>query len=191
MSVKPEGIFRDPLAEQLEALRECREQLARQANGGEASPEVAGEDPREELQRAVGSLCLAEEELRQQNEQLLAAQLALEDERRRYQELFEFAPCGYIVTDPLGIIQEMNRRAELLLDHRRELLRCKPLSVLLPKEARPSFFSHLHRLLRRGAGEVETWGRCSCARAPHPSPSRSSRRPSCSRSPSRSSASPA
>ena len=84
MSVKPTaGMLRDPLAEQLEALRECREQLARQANGGEASPEVAGEDPREELQRAVGSLCLAEEELRQQNEQLLAAQLALEDERRR------------------------------------------------------------------------------------------------------------
>src|SRR5438552_13900904 len=158
VSVKPTaGMLRDPLAEQLEALRECREQLARQANGGEASPEVAGEDPREELQRAVGSLCLAEEELRQQNEQLLAAQLALEDERRRYQELFEFAPCGYIVTDPLGIIQEMNRRAELLLDHRRELLRSKPLSVLLPKEARTSFFSHLHRLRRRGAGEVETW----------------------------------
>src|SRR5204862_37931 len=63
----------------------------------------------------------------------------------------------YIVTDALGIIREVNRTAELLLDHRRELLRCKPLSVLLPKEARPSFFSHLHRLLRRGAGEVETW----------------------------------
>ena len=158
MSVTPtEGMLRDPLAEQLEALRVCREQLARQANGGEASPEVAGEDHREELQGAVESLRLAEEELRQQNEQLLTAQLALEDERRRYQELFEFAPCGYIVTDPLGIIQEMNRRAELLLDHRRELLRCKPLSVLLPKDARPSFFSHLHRLLRRGGGEVETW----------------------------------
>jgi len=57
-------MLRDPLAEQLEALRECKKQLARQANGGEASPEVAGEDPREELQRAVGSLCLAEEELR-------------------------------------------------------------------------------------------------------------------------------
>jgi len=118
---------------------------------------MSSRQPATQEPRAVESLRLAEEELRQQNEQLLAAQLALENERRRYQELFEFAPCGYIVTDPLGIIQEMNRRAELLLDHRRELLRCKPLSVLLPKEARPSFFSHLHRLLRRGAGEVETW----------------------------------
>src|SRR5438045_9490525 len=114
MSVKPTaGMLRDPVAEQLEALRECREQLARQTNGGEASPEVAGGDHREELQGAVESLRLAEEELRQQNEQLLAAQLALEDERRRYQELFELAPCRHLVTDPLRIVQQLNPRPAL------------------------------------------------------------------------------
>src|SRR5438477_574109 len=94
------------------------------------------------------------EVLREQRE---AAQRALEDERRRYQGLFEFAPCGYVVTDAFGIIQEMNRTAELLFNHRRESLRRKPLVVLFPREARPSFLSHLHRLLRRGAREVETW----------------------------------
>src|SRR5437870_3313367 len=152
-----EGTLRDRLAEQLEVLRERREQLARRPNGGEASPDGAGEEPREELQSAVESLRLAEEELRQQNEQLLAAQQALDDERRRYHELFELAPCAYIVTDVLGIIQEMNRAAELLLDQQRESLRCKPLIVLVPKEARPSFSSHLQQLPQRGAGEVERW----------------------------------
>src|SRR5207245_10342951 len=89
-----EGMLQDPLAEQLEALRECREQLARQANGKEASPEVAGEDPREELQGAVEAQRLAERELRQQNEQLRAAQLGVEDERRRRTERFGVAPAG-------------------------------------------------------------------------------------------------
>src|SRR5438552_10576 len=144
----------DRSAEQLEVLREQREKLAGRADRRDPSPDIAREKPVEALQSALESLRVAEKELRQQNEDLLAAQRALEDERRRYQGLFEFAPCGYVVTDAFGIIQEMNRTAELLFNHRRESLRRKPLVVLFPREARPSFLSHLHRLLRRGAREV-------------------------------------
>ena len=43
-------------------------------------------------QTAVEELGVAEEELRQQNEELLAASGALEAERQRYHELFNFAP---------------------------------------------------------------------------------------------------
>ena len=152
-----EGTSPDRSADQLEVLREQREKLAGRADRRDPSPDIAREIPVEALQSALESLRVAEKELRQQNEDLLAAQRALEDERRRYQGLFEFAPCGYVVTDAFGIIQEMNRTAELLFNHRRESLRRKPLVVLFPREARPSFLSHLHRLLRRGAREVETW----------------------------------
>ena len=152
-----EGTSPDCSADQLEVLREQREKLAGRADRRDPSPDIAREKPVEALQSALESLRVAEKELRQQNEDLLAAQRALEDERRRYQGLFEFAPCGYVVTDAFGIIQEMNRTAELLFNHRRESLRRKPLVVLFPREARPSFLSHLHRLLRRGAREVETW----------------------------------
>jgi len=152
-----EGTSPDCSADQLEVLREQREKLAGRADRRDPSPDIAREKPVEALQSALESLRVAEKELRQQNEDLLAAQRALEDERRRYQGLFEFAPCGYVVTDAFGIIQEMNRTAERLFNHRRESLRRKPLVVLFPREARPSFLSHLHRLLRRGAREVETW----------------------------------
>ena len=152
-----EGTSPDRSADQLEVLREQREKLAGRADRRDPSPDIAREKPVEALQSALESLRVAEKELRQQNEDLLAAQRALEDERRRYQGLFELAPCGYVVTDAFGIIQEMNRTAELLFNHRRESLRRKPLVVLFPREARPSFLSHLHRLLRRGAREVETW----------------------------------
>ena len=152
-----EGTSPDCSADQLEVLREQREKLAGRADRRDPSPDIAREKPVEALQSALESLRVAEKELRQQNEDLLAAQRALEDERRRYQGLFELAPCGYVVTDAFGIIQEMNRTAELLFNHRRESLRRKPLVVLFPREARPSFLSHLHRLLRRGARGVETW----------------------------------
>ena len=173
-----EGTSPDRSADQLEVLREQREKLAGRADRRDPSPDIAREKPVEALQSALESLRVAEKELRQQNEDLLAAQRALEDERRRYQGLFEFAPCGYVVTDAFGIIQEMNRTAELLFNHRRESLRRKPLVVLFPREARPSFLSHLHRLLRRGAREVETWETPLVARAPHRSRAKSPRRPS-------------
>src|SRR5687767_2891528 len=65
----------------------------------------------DELLTALEELQVTEEELRQQNEELAAAREAVERERQRYLELFEFAPDGYLVTDPDGTIREANRAA--------------------------------------------------------------------------------
>ncbi|MBW4581818.1 MAG: PAS domain S-box protein [Tildeniella nuda ZEHNDER 1965/U140] len=56
----------------------------------------------EELETTVEELKIAEEDLLRQNEQLRTAQ-------QRYQDLFDFAPDGYLVTDTAGIIQEANQ----------------------------------------------------------------------------------
>jgi PAS domain-containing protein len=69
----------------------------------------------DDLQTALAELHVAEEEQYQQNEALAAARLAAEAERQRYQELFDFAPDGYLVTDADGTIQEANRAAAILL----------------------------------------------------------------------------
>src|SRR5437660_1067851 len=58
---------------------------------GELFPETY-----EELRTALEELRVVEEELRLQNEALTAAQHEAEVERRRYHDLFEFAPDGYI-----------------------------------------------------------------------------------------------
>jgi DNA-binding response OmpR family regulator len=65
----------------------------------------------EELRRTLEELHVHEEELRQQNDELAGAREAIEVERQRYQELFEFAPDGYVVTDAHGGIQAVNRAA--------------------------------------------------------------------------------
>jgi len=81
----------------------------------------------EELQTALEELRVAEAELRTQNDALLASQEVIEAEHQRYQDLFEFAPDGYLVTDINGTIQEANRAAARMFNVEQRFLVGKPL----------------------------------------------------------------
>lgn len=59
-----------------------------------------------ELNAALHELQATAAELLRQNEEMAASRHTLEEERCRYQELFDFAPDGYLVTDMEGIILE-------------------------------------------------------------------------------------
>lgn len=103
----------------------------------------------EELRTALEELRVAEEELRQQNEQLVLAQQEVEVERLRYQELFEFAPDSYLVTDTYGKILEANRAAATMLNISKNYLIGKTLSSFIPEEERRAFrtqLTHLHEI---------------------------------------------
>jgi PAS domain S-box-containing protein len=99
-----------------------------------------------QLQETLEELQIAEEELRQQNEQLIYSREITEGERQRYQNLFEFAPNGYLVTDSLGIIQQANYGAASLLSVRQNHLIGKPLVVFIVEEHRFHFMSHLKKI---------------------------------------------
>ncbi len=79
---------------------------------------------------------IAQEELQQQNEELIATRQELEQQRQRYQDLFEFAPEGYLVTDTLGVISQANHAIEIMLGVRSERLVGKPLIVFIPENER-------------------------------------------------------
>ena len=100
----------------------------------------------EQLQETLEELQIAEEELRQQNEQLIFSREITEAERLRYQNLFEFAPDGYFVTDNLGIIQEANQAASSLLSVSQKALIGKPLVVYIAEKYRFDFVSRLRKL---------------------------------------------
>jgi PAS domain S-box-containing protein len=100
----------------------------------------------EELRTALEELRVAEEELRHQNEQLVMAQEQVEIERLRYQELFEFAPDGYIVTDTNGIVLDANHAATHLLNIPKNFLLGKPISSFIPPEERRAFRTQLTEL---------------------------------------------
>lgn len=98
------------------------------------------------LSLALEELRVTEEELREQNKALLDAHDALDAERRRYQDLFEFAPDGYVVTDMDGIIQEANHAAVKMFGISAQFLSGKPLVMLLDESAHHLFFTELNHI---------------------------------------------
>ncbi|NJM73181.1 MAG: PAS domain S-box protein [Scytonema sp. RU_4_4] len=99
-----------------------------------------------ELGSASEIVNIATEELHQQNEELLQTRNLLETERQRYQDLFEFAPDAYLVTDTLGIIQEANRTAAILLNVLKQHLVGKPIINFVALCDRQSFRNYLTQL---------------------------------------------
>lgn len=152
--------------QQVEAVQQRAQQLYQCA--GEASdgqPQILVESL-EQLRIALEELYVAEEELRHQNEQLMAARQAAEAERQRYQELFEFAPDGYLVSDIHGTIREANRAAALLLNIAQKHLVGKPLASFVPDDYRRGFRSMLNQL--HVVNRVQEWEMRLCGREDTP-----------------------
>ncbi len=106
----------------------------------------------QQLQQALEEFRTTQEELRQQNEELLTAREIIELERRRYQDLFEFAPDGYLVTNTAGVIQEVNHTAATLLAMSQEYLLNKPLVLFVAQEDRQTFTTRL-----KNCQQVQEW----------------------------------
>lgn len=99
-----------------------------------------------ELGIASEELNVALEELQRQNQELALAKTLLETQRQQYQELFEFAPNSYLLTDAAGIIKEANHAAGELLNISQQFLPGKPLSIFIAEADRPNFYSQLNKL---------------------------------------------
>ena len=102
-------------------------------------------DVARELAAALSELQVTQEELRRQNDQLVAAQFELEAERRRFAELFELAPIAYLVTDEFGAIHRANRPAQELLGAPVWRLERRPLVTFAPPHARRALRNFLGR----------------------------------------------
>ncbi|MBE9189227.1 PAS domain-containing protein [Gloeocapsopsis crepidinum LEGE 06123] len=112
----------------------------------------------EELQLTV-------DELQRQNEELLATRTALELQVRRYQELFDFAPDGYIVIDKSGKIEEANRAAAELFNVPQRFLVGKPLIIFVAEDERQALYSKLMQLQQ---GQSLEWVVNLCPRNQEP-----------------------
>ena len=95
------------------------------------------------LGSVLEELRVAYEELKQQNQALVDYRQQLEAERQRYQELFNLAPDGYLVTNATGIIQEANVAMSAMLQLSQAYLVGKPLLLFFPEPDRPI----IHRIL--------------------------------------------
>ncbi len=126
------------------ALQDLRERAAGTQN-------LALSEAVEELSNTLEELEVASEELVEQNEELRATQDELAGQRQAYQELFDFAPNAYLVTDAYGIIRQANREAARLLRESRPGLKGRPLASFVSPEARAAFRRQLNRTTVRSA----------------------------------------
>lgn len=159
------NVFEQHLAlcrKRLEELWQRAEKLPTPSNNlWRQTPEIPQEqqdllrESLEELSNSIEELHVATEELRQQTEELATSRMAIEAERRRYQELFEFAPYGYVVTTTEGMICESNQMVAKLLNISQNRLVGKPLAVLVAAEARGGFYQKLS-LLQKGES-INNW----------------------------------
>ncbi len=93
----------------------------------------------EELNESLEELQVAEEELRAQASELAESERRAIEDRARYEELFQFAPDPYLVTDVYGTILEANRAAVQRLRVDVSYLRGKPLITFVAPEHRRQF----------------------------------------------------
>lgn len=101
-------------------------------------------------------------ELRQQNDVLTANQQLLEEEYKRYQELFDFAPDGYLVTDLKGTIALANHASANLLNIDQKYLVGKKLISFVSESDRQAFRVMLTQLY--GLKQLQEWEVRFCQR---------------------------
>lgn len=106
-----------------------------------------------ELRTLVHELEVHQIELRMQNEELHKIQAELEAARKKYFDLYNFAPCGYLTLNEKGVIIESNLTAAELLGVERNRLLDKSFYDFVDKNERDTFYLHLRRLFENKTRE--------------------------------------
>jgi PAS domain S-box-containing protein len=112
----------------------------------------------EELSTSLEELHVAAEIMHEQTDSLAEAQEVIDKERYYFQELFDLAPDGYLVTDQHAVIRRANRAAADFFHTEPKYLDGKPIHVLIWVEDRPDFRTWYQKALKHG-GRDEWEGR--------------------------------
>ncbi len=137
----------------LRALRQRAERVAAD------HPVITGDEPTpKELRRLVHELQVHQIELEMQNEELIRAQIDLQESRDRFAALYNFAPVAYLTFEADGTVREANLAAA-------QLFECEPPELVgraiwrsVVPASRAALADHFERARRdftRQVGEFE------------------------------------
>ncbi|MBF8265363.1 MAG: signal transduction histidine kinase [Dehalococcoidia bacterium] len=108
----------------------------------------------DEIQRLVNELQIHQVQLQMQSEEARRLWLESEEAWQRYQELYDFAPVGYLTLDKNGVIVETNITATRLLGTDRASLKGKRLNTYLSPRFRDVFQECIGNM-KGGMGDCE------------------------------------
>jgi PAS domain S-box-containing protein len=106
------------------------------------------------LEMLVADLEIHQIELQTQNEELRRSQIEIEEARRRYSDLYDFAPIGYFTLDAQGMILEANLTGAALLGENRRGLIQRGLRRFVKQEDQKKFVNFCLQVL--GETKIQT-----------------------------------
>jgi len=105
--------------------------------------------PGEELlHKLLHELQVHQVELQMQNEELRLAQIAMEESRDRYADLYDFAPIGYLTLSREGTITEINLTASDMLCVVRKKLLARRFAQFVAETDRDRWYAHFDSALK-------------------------------------------
>ncbi len=145
---------RDEFLNQIESLQTRVSELkqrVRQSDAQTMTGETLGE-----LKTALEEITVLEDRLVERSREIAAAREHAEAERAHYQEHFEFAPDGYLITDRRGVILEANEAAADLLGLPKAYVVGKPLGYFIVREDLKRFLKDAARAQTGGVRDIAT-----------------------------------
>ena len=101
---------------------------------------------KEETERLVHELEVHQIELEMQNEEMLQAREAVGASLKKYTDLYDFAPIGYLTLDGTGTIHAVNFSGATLLGVERSMLIGRRFGLFMPGNARQFFAEFLGKV---------------------------------------------
>lgn len=105
----------------------------------------------EATQRLLHELHMHQMELELQNVELRRAQEELEVSQKRYVDLYDYAPVGYLTLSKFGLILDANLTAGMLLGVSRRELHRQPLARFVLPADQDAYYFHRTRRFQSGA----------------------------------------
>lgn len=119
------------------------------------SRRASGLGDKEDVSALLSELNVYQFELEMQNDELKVSYDALDAERERFANLYDFAPVSYFIVDHLGIIEDVNQTGVELLRLPKVKLQQKRFQSFVFSKDLDSFYGFLHKM-HESAGKVST-----------------------------------
>ena len=159
---------------QKEGIRDLRQKAERKLQTGERTEIEKIENMSSvDIEKVIHELEVHQIELEMQNDELQSIRDELDISRKKYFDLYDLAPVGYLTLSDKGMILEANLTASNLLGIPRGELVRKPITQLIMREDQDVFYKHKKKILTTlepqecelrmlCPGEVPFWAFLSC-----------------------------